>query len=85
MNVVNENGNGLAKNILQMLELGSSVSQQVDSEGIAYQNRMAASSPSYQPMSVSVVTEFIRWNEEAVQRCTVLTPQVFCWWCFGNQ
>lgn len=27
-------------------------------------------------MSVSVVTEFVRWNEEAVQRCTLLTPQV---------
>ncbi|BBN08731.1 exocyst complex component 5 [Marchantia polymorpha subsp. ruderalis] len=26
-------------------------------------------------MSVSVVTEFVRWNEEAVQRCTLLTPQ----------
>jgi hypothetical protein len=73
------------KNILQMLELGSSVSQQVDSEGSAYQSRMAASSPSHQPMSVSIVTEFIRWNEEAVQRCTVLSPQVVCGWWFGNQ
>ncbi|KAL3687513.1 hypothetical protein R1sor_013822 [Riccia sorocarpa] len=26
-------------------------------------------------MSVSVVAEFVRWNEEAVQRCTLLTPQ----------
>ncbi|CAM6124454.1 unnamed protein product [Calypogeia fissa] len=26
-------------------------------------------------MSVSVVTEFVRWNEEAVQRCTLVTPQ----------
>lgn len=27
-------------------------------------------------MSVSVVTEFVRWNEEAVQRCNLVTPQV---------
>jgi hypothetical protein len=27
-------------------------------------------------MSVSVVTEFVRWNEEAVQRCILVTPQV---------
>ncbi|KAL2629540.1 hypothetical protein R1flu_014226 [Riccia fluitans] len=26
-------------------------------------------------MSVTVVTEFVRWNEEAVHRCTLLTPQ----------
>uniref|UniRef100_A0A0D6R2M0 Exocyst complex component Sec10 n=1 Tax=Araucaria cunninghamii TaxID=56994 RepID=A0A0D6R2M0_ARACU len=28
-----------------------------------------------QQMSISVVTEFVRWNEEAVARCTLLSPQ----------
>lgn len=27
-------------------------------------------------MSVSIVGEFVQWNEEAIARCTLLTPQV---------
>ena len=27
-------------------------------------------------ISVTVVGEFVQWNEEAIARCTVLTPQV---------
>lgn len=27
-------------------------------------------------ISVSVVGEYVQWNEEAIARCTLLTPQV---------
>lgn len=27
-------------------------------------------------ISVTVVGEFVQWNEEAIARCTLLTPQV---------
>lgn len=31
---------------------------------------------SYAPISVSVVEEFVEWNEEAVTRCKLLTLKV---------
>ncbi|KAH7315213.1 hypothetical protein KP509_21G040200 [Ceratopteris richardii] len=50
-------------------------SPQIDAQASLNRTRVVASPPSHQPMSTSVVTEFVRWNEEAVQRCCVLTPQ----------
>ncbi|PWA65603.1 exocyst complex component Sec10-like protein [Artemisia annua] len=32
-------------------------------------------SPSHQNLSVSVVTEFVSWNEEAISRCKLFSPQ----------
>jgi len=29
---------------------------------------------AHQQMSVSIVTEFVRWNKEAVSRCNLLSP-----------
>ncbi|XP_058096195.1 exocyst complex component SEC10b-like [Magnolia sinica] len=31
--------------------------------------------PSYQQISVTVVTEFVRWNEEAISRCTLFSSR----------
>ncbi|MCO5594865.1 hypothetical protein L7F22_048900 [Adiantum nelumboides] len=59
----------------KMSELRALLPQQGDIQGTINRSRVVASSPSHQPMSTSVVTEFVRWNEEAVQRCCLLTPQ----------
>lgn len=59
----------------KMSELRASLPLQGDIQGTTNRSRVAASSPAHQPMSTSVVTEFVRWNEEAVQRCGLLTPQ----------
>ena len=36
----------------------------------------ASIASNHQQISVAVVTEFIRWNEEAVSRCNILSTQV---------
>lgn len=59
----------------KITELRSAIPQQSDSAGTVHRSRTAGSTFSHQPMSISVVTEFIRWNEEAVQRCSLLSPQ----------
>lgn len=57
------------------MELRSSVPQRSDAQGTLHRNRVVASTPSHQPMSTSVVTEFVRWNEESVQRCILLSSK----------
>eukprot|EP00250_Pteridium_aquilinum_P017296 c23554_g1_i1 orf=376-2835(-) len=59
----------------KMLDLRSSIPQQADTQGTLQRTRVVASTRSHQPMSTSVVTEFVRWNEESVQRCCLLCPQ----------
>lgn len=35
-------------------------------------------SSTHQNLSVSVVMEFVGWNEEAISRCKLFSPQVSC-------
>uniref|UniRef100_A0A1D1YYH3 Exocyst complex component 5 n=1 Tax=Anthurium amnicola TaxID=1678845 RepID=A0A1D1YYH3_9ARAE len=58
----------------KMEELRSEVQQPSESAG-AFLRAKAAPAPSQQQISVTIVTEFIRWNEEAISRCTLLSSQ----------
>lgn len=51
-------------------------SQQSESSGTIGRSRGASVAPSPQQISVTVVTEFVRWNEEAISRCTLFSSQV---------
>eukprot|EP00249_Psilotum_nudum_P023214 c28789_g1_i1 orf=366-2906(-) len=59
----------------KMVELKAGILQSVEPSVSLPRSKAAPSALSHQPMSVSVVTEFIRWNEEAVQRCALLSLQ----------
>lgn len=52
-------------------------SQQLsESSGTIGRSRGASVASSHQQISVTVVTEFVRWNEEAISRCTLFSSQV---------
>ncbi|MQL88529.1 hypothetical protein Taro_021095 [Colocasia esculenta] len=61
-----------------MEELRSEVQQSSDSAG-AFLRSKASPAPSQQQISVTVVTEFVRWNEEAISRCTLFSSQFYAW------
>lgn len=61
---------------MQMEELRAE-SQQSSESGTIGRSKGASISSSQLQISVTVVTEFIRWNEEAVSRCTLFSPQVY--------
>ncbi|GLJ08267.1 hypothetical protein SUGI_0085180 [Cryptomeria japonica] len=58
----------------KMVELRSGAQPVLEVSGTLSRGKTSAAF-AQQQMSVSVVTEFVRWNEEAVARCTLLSPQ----------
>lgn len=62
--------------VLQMEELRTENQQGSDSSGSIGRAKGASMSTSPQQISVTVVTEFVRWNEEAISRCTLFSSQV---------
>ena len=61
--------------VLQMAELRTE-SQISDSSGTIGRSKGASVTSSHQQISVTVVTEFVRWNEEAITRCSLFSSQV---------
>ena len=61
---------------MKMEELRAENQQISDSTGTIGRSRGAAVASSHQQISVTVVTEFVRWNEEAISRCTLFSSQV---------
>uniref|UniRef100_A0A0E0FAR5 Exocyst complex component Sec10 n=1 Tax=Oryza meridionalis TaxID=40149 RepID=A0A0E0FAR5_9ORYZ len=60
----------------KMAELRAEAKQQSESTGTIGRSKGAAVTTSLQQqISVTVVTEFVRWNEEAISRCTLLFSQ----------
>ncbi|KAG6504648.1 hypothetical protein ZIOFF_036983 [Zingiber officinale] len=58
----------------KMEELRAEAQQQSESTGTISRSKTTVSPPSQQ-ISVTIVTEFVRWNEEAITRCTVFSSQ----------
>lgn len=61
---------------MQMEELHAENQQVPESSGTIGRSKGASVSTSPQQISVTVVTEFVRWNEEAISRCTLFSSQV---------
>ncbi|XP_059635018.1 exocyst complex component SEC10b-like isoform X2 [Cornus florida] len=59
----------------KMGELRAENQQSSESTGSIGRSRGASLASSHQQISVTVVTEFVRWNEEAITRCTLLSSQ----------
>lgn len=59
----------------KMEELRAEIQQQSDAAGNAARAKTAINTSSQQQISVTVVTEFVRWNEEAISRCILLSSQ----------
>lgn len=59
----------------KMEELLSESQLSGESTGSIGRSKGASISSSHQQISVTVVTEFVRWNEEAISRCTLFSPQ----------
>ncbi|KAJ7962462.1 exocyst complex component sec10 [Quillaja saponaria] len=59
----------------KMEELRSESQQISESTGTIGRSKGAAVASSHQQISVTVVTEFVRWNEEAITRCTLFSSQ----------
>ncbi|MFS8001003.1 putative exocyst complex component Sec10 [Helianthus anomalus] len=66
----------LAKDLRSMEELLSESQLSGESTGSIGRSKGASISSSHQQISVTVVAEFVRWNEEAISRCTLFSPQV---------
>ncbi|XP_059635022.1 uncharacterized protein LOC132277245 isoform X2 [Cornus florida] len=59
----------------KMEELRAENPQSSESTGSIGRSKGASLASSHQQISVTVVTEFVRWNEEAITRCTLLSSQ----------
>ncbi|KAG9454738.1 hypothetical protein H6P81_007642 [Aristolochia fimbriata] len=59
----------------KMEELRVEGQQQYESTGTISRARGASGPPSHQQISVTVVTEFVRWNEESISRCNLFSSQ----------
>ncbi|KAH7577986.1 hypothetical protein JRO89_XS01G0323900 [Xanthoceras sorbifolium] len=59
----------------KMEELRSESQQNSESTGTIGRSKGASVATSHQQISVTVVTEFVRWNEEAINRCTLFSSQ----------
>lgn len=59
-----------------MAELRAESQQSADSSGTIGRSKGASVASSHQQISVTVVTEFVRWNEEAISRCSLFSSQV---------
>ncbi|XP_052170300.1 exocyst complex component SEC10b [Diospyros lotus] len=57
----------------KMEELRAESQQSSESSGTIGRSKGAAIAASHQQISVTVVTEFVRWNEEAISRCTLFS------------
>ncbi|KAF3613004.1 hypothetical protein FXO38_36498 [Capsicum annuum] len=51
--------------------------QSSESPGTIGRSKGAAMASSHQQISVTIATEFVRWNEEAVSRCTLFSSQTY--------
>lgn len=56
-------------------ELRAEIQQQSDAAGNVSRSKTAINTSSHQQISVTVVTEFVRWNEEAISRCILISSQ----------
>ncbi|CAA3006277.1 exocyst complex component SEC10b isoform X1 [Olea europaea var. sylvestris] len=59
----------------KMEELRAETQQSNESTGTIGRSKGASLASSHQQISVTVVTEFVRWNEEAISRCTLFSSQ----------
>ncbi|CAK9177791.1 unnamed protein product [Ilex paraguariensis] len=59
----------------KMEELRAESQQSSESTGTIGRTKGASITSSHQQISVTVVTEFVRWNEEAISRCTLFSLQ----------
>ncbi|KAL3843859.1 hypothetical protein ACJIZ3_001262 [Penstemon smallii] len=59
----------------KMEELRAENQQSSESTGTIGRSKGASIASSQQQISVTVVTEFVRWNEEAVSRCALFSSQ----------
>ncbi|OWM88169.1 exocyst complex component SEC10b [Punica granatum] len=59
----------------KMEELRAESQQMSESSGTIGRSKGASIASSHQQISVAVVTEFVRWNEEAISRCTLFSSQ----------
>lgn len=59
----------------KMAELRAESQQSADSSGTIGRSKGASVASSHQQISVTVVTEFVRWNEEAISRCSLFSSQ----------
>ncbi|KAL9279248.1 Exocyst complex component SEC10b [Arabidopsis thaliana] len=59
----------------KMEELRAESQQVSESSGTIGRSKGASISSSLQQISVTVVTDFVRWNEEAITRCTLFSSQ----------
>ncbi|KAF7801284.1 exocyst complex component SEC10b [Senna tora] len=60
---------------VKMEELRAESQQTSDSAGTIGRSKGASVASSHQQISVTVVTEFVRWNEEAISRCNLFSSQ----------
>lgn len=60
----------------QMEEVCAESQQLSESTGTIGRSKGHSVASSHQQISVTVVTEFVRWNEESISRCTLLSSQV---------
>lgn len=61
---------------MQMEELRAESQLPSESTGSIGRSKGASVASSHQQISVTVVTEFVRWNEEAISRCTLFSSLV---------
>lgn len=59
----------------KMEQLRAELQKQIDAAGNASRSKTATNISTQQQISVTVVTEFVRWNEEAISRCILLSSQ----------
>lgn len=59
----------------KMEELRAENQLSSESSGTIGRSKGASIASSHQQISVTVVTEFVRWNEEAISRCTLFSSQ----------
>lgn len=69
--------------VMQMEELGIEIPQSTESRGTIGRSRGAAMASSQHQMSVTVVSDFVHWNEEAISRSTLFSSQVYLVSLFG--
>ncbi|KAJ6955433.1 exocyst complex component SEC10b-like isoform X1 [Populus alba x Populus x berolinensis] len=60
----------------KMEELCAESQQPFESTGTIGRSKGASAASSHQQISVTVVTEFVRWNEEAISRCMLFSSLV---------
>ncbi|KAK4270580.1 hypothetical protein QN277_019371 [Acacia crassicarpa] len=60
---------------VKMEELRAESQQTSDASGTIGRSKGASVASSHQQISVTVVTEFVRWNEEAILRCNLFSSQ----------